>query len=159
MKALAAGQQSLDRVRIVVEVLAVALVAMVVLLFFWLSLFDEKPPVTTALVETLNANGRPQSVFRQGEVMLVHRDLCFTRDAPVQYGRRLTGLDTPRINVFINSEITMLRRGCIDNENAIVIPPHTPPGHYKFSVVMSFSNNAFQSGATLFPEPIIEVVK
>jgi hypothetical protein len=160
MNSISVGQEGLRQARVVVEFLSAGLLMLVATLFIWLAWFDDAPPFTTADVETRNLQGQAQSIFRAGETMLVHRELCFLRNMPVQYGRRLVSVDEPKINVFINSESTMLTKGCVDNANVIRIPDWTPTGRrYKFQVVMSYSNNAFQNAAVIFPEPIIEVIK
>ena len=121
--------------------------------------FDDSPPFTLGSVYTMDVNGNRTSVFHPGEIMLVHRDnLCFLRTTPVQYGRRLVSVDEPLINIFINSESTMIKKGCLNNANVIAIPPHTPTGRqYYFDVTLSYQNNAFQFGASKFPAPMIEV--
>ena len=126
----------------------------------WLMYFDNSPPFSSTYVQTLNASGEAQTVFRPGDVFLVRRDLCFTRDAPVTMGRTLQSVDRAEyINVYINTSSGMIKKGCIPNANTLKIPEYTPPGKYKLSVIVQYSNNAFQNGAAELPAPTIDIVR
>ena len=125
----------------------------------WMMYGDIYPPVQSNAVYTMDANGNITDRFRAGDVMLVYRDLCFNRDAPVTFGRTLRRISPSPLNVSINTTSGMMMKGCVKNPNMIRIPLDTPPGLYEFSNIMQYSNNAFQSGAIELPVPTIEIVK
>ena len=125
----------------------------------WLMYGDIYPPVHSNAVYTMDAQGNITDRFHAGEIMLVYRDMCFNRDAPVTFGRTLRRISPSPLNIAINTTSGMMMKGCVRDPNMIRIPAETPPGTYEFSNIMQYSNNAFQNGAVELPVPTIEVVK
>ncbi len=125
----------------------------------WMMYVDTSPPFTSREVYTMNAYGERTNVFKAGETMLVHRDLCFLRDAPVTFGRSLSRYSPSAVNVNVNTTSGMLKKGCVQNFNVVQIPINTPPGHYRYSVVIQYSNNPLHNGVAELPAPLIEIVR
>ncbi len=120
---------------------------------------DTTLPFTSREVYTMNTLGERTNVFRPGDTMSIHRDLCFLRDAPVTFGRTLVRYSPSAVNVNINSTSNMLKKGCVQNYNVIQIPQNTPPGSYRYSVVIQYSNNPLHNGVAELPAPLMEIVR
>lgn len=151
-----------SRLRQIVAVLAMLAAILTVGgagMFSWMMYVDTAPPFVAGEVYTMNENMERTERFRAGDVMFVHRELCFLRDTPVTLGRTLVRIGSDPVNVAVNTTSGMLRKGCVENSNVVRIPYSTPPGKYRFVVTVRYSNNAFQDAATDMPAPIIEVVR
>lgn len=153
---------SQGRLRWIVMILALFAAILVMggsAMLAWMMYLDTKPPFTAGEVYTTDNNMQRTDRFRAGDVMLIHRELCFMRDTPVTFGRQLQRISPTPLNVAINTTSGQLRKGCVSNANVVRIPESTPPGTYKFMVTVRYSNNAFQDGAAQMPAPIIEIVR
>lgn len=138
---------------------ALAFIALSPLWLAWLMYFDDAPPFTSPHVFLTDAAGNMQDRFKAGQIVVVYRDLCFDRDVSAQFGRSLQSVERePEININIDSTNSMMLKGCVKNGNIIKIPDHTPPGLYRYRVVMQYSNNAFSNSAFILPMPTIEIV-
>lgn len=151
------NHRSLQTLTGIIGICAGALVIGAACLFgFWLYL-DTQPPFTNQIVYTMDRFGNKTDHFRAGDTMLVYRDLCFTRDLPVTFGRSLRRLDPkPELNVTINQTTGQLRRGCVANANTLVIPAETLPGRYRFENVVRWANNPFTEQVAMLPP--VEIV-
>lgn len=129
------------------------------LVLAYLMYFDTRSPFETHTVYTTNEAGDKTSRFRAGDVMLVHRDLCFLRPLPVTFGRTLRRQGDNPVNVDINTTSGVLKKGCVSNANVVRIPYATPPGTYDYVVTVQYSNNPFHDDATTMPVATIEVVR
>ena len=128
--------------------------------FVWMAYYDDAPPFTSTYVRVTDMNGVERTQFKAGEVMLVHRDLCFTKTLPVTIGRSLMRVDTGEpVNVTIDMTSGIVKKGCVPNAKAVEIPDYTPAGMYRFVSVIQYSNNAFRNDAMEFPAPVIEIVR
>ena len=119
---------------------------------------DTTPPFISTVAYTMNAEGERQSVFRSGDIMLVHRDFCAQRDVSLSFTRSLRRV-SDKLYVHINTTTGALRKGCVDGPNFIRLP-QAPPGTYQFVNTVTFSNNALQSDMSVeLPAPVIEIVR
>ena len=160
MNAFTNGQATLRMAKLSLEAFAILLAVSGVLWFVYLAYFDTAPPFTSTRVYLTDTREVISDKFKAGDTVFVYRDLCFDHDSPVRFGRSLQSIDrTPPLNISINSTNGMMKKGCVPNANVIQIPPHTPPGLYRYSAIAQYSNNAFHDGATELPAPVLEVVQ
>jgi len=138
--------------------IAVGLTATATLLY--MMFLDTEPPFTNTEVATYDVHELPQTVFRPGDTMLVHRDLCFTRNVPMTMSRKLVRVEngSPLV-IHLNETQGQRPPGCVHNANLLTIPANTPPGVYMFVNTVSYQNNPFQAGSAVLPSPRITVVK
>lgn len=127
----------------------------------FLAYFDTAPPFTSTYVKTATIDGVETKVFRPGDLMMVRRDLCFSRNTPVVMGRTLNRIapGPEPINVNINTTAQTLKKGCVSNANLVRIPDYAPPGTYEYRVTVQWSNNFMHDGSEILPMPLIEIVK
>ncbi len=122
---------------------------------YWV-LIDVENPITSVSVQLKDASGTPTDVFRRGEIMLVNRKNCTTRDVNLVVTSSLIRGDG--VGYVLDPGLYIMENGCEITERGILIPPYVVPGKYEYWVTVAYQNNPLMRGQVLLKVPTLEVV-
>lgn len=148
----------LQHIAAAMGIMASAFLVLLSAAVIYLFALDSEPPFVSSDVLVRDLDGRERNTFRAGELMEIRRSFCVARAVPVVIGRHLRE-ETTGTGVYVNTTQSLFRKGCFTGGNIVQIPPFTPPGTYRYSVNVRYSNNPLQDAAVELPIVRITVVK
>jgi hypothetical protein len=125
--------------------------------FYW-TIIDNRVPIASLSVQTLDKSRIPRTAFKAGEELFIRRENCTARRTLVFISRELVRTEDG-ITYAMPSNPYIMETGCAVSLNGVQLPPYLMPGKYRYNVTLQYQNNPLSSGQVRLIEPEITIIE